>query len=1164
MAVETSAVQIRIDVTDTNSAAAVASVEGNLGKLGAAGTKSGKKIKEGMDQGAAGALKAKEQIRLAAEEMGVHVPRAMQGIIAKCPAVMGALGAISSVMIGIGAIQIGAMMFEALYNGAKKLYEKWLDVDGAIKRYNDEAGEAASKKFYENAGIDQLNADLREANQQLSELNQKRINSPQANMGPSSTQFATPGIYKIAQHFGFSTPEHFGVRDAHAQNEAQGKKDEADLSLMEKDHQKALQKIDDEKLISEAKVTGIAKARAARDADNKKADEDARYAMEHAKALAEIANRGIDNKRLKPGDKGYRYAVTVSPDTGKTENEDAKAHAAAEFQAQQAEIGREQSRELAHLREQALEAGLHGTALYKAQEAAAINELKFKDMNSMAARNAVHAKFHAEELKRLREQQEETDKMTRTASLAGMTGIQRTQTEGVNRVADIKAQAKKGGLDDPQLQQRIDAANKETNAQIASEQRDFAQEINSIADSSAAHQVQGFARIHADAAKELDALQKKFDEVYGHIDQRTPEGKAAYTAGLTQLHRGQGAIGAGEQGQSNELARRNERETEQFESAARIKSLSAEKQKSAAIGAELDERLLKYKEELDAQEISEGDYNRRVTAAEQMANAERIEAATEARKKMAGEFEGFFRGMEDPKRYLKEMGDKAAGNAAASLFQGFQKRQVGANADQGTSEHAGFFGGILNDFGIGKKKKPEEAAKTAGSHDAHSSAQGMFSVAQATIHIGSASISGGGFGGGSTAAGNASLSVPGSTSLLAPGGSVVSSEAGAPTSAAGASWGSAGVTTGGAGMTNLGTPLPGTSGAGGMVSNASAESAASGTGLSGKVNGAVGNLKQGNKLFMQLKKGFNGAGDSESSDSGIAGGLIGKLNDSDTASKMFGGKVFGSGSFFGGHAQGSAGTSGTTGSSASSAGMAKVGGAAQGVMGVYAASQGGGGAGGAMKGAASGAEAGSIAGPIGAGVGAVVGGVIGAIGSHEPARVYDLKTVRPRLANDKDSYAQGSMDYLSALSDMQSLQSEAFKTMSAMGSNGRHYRDEHITPEIKEAEAHLTAQEKAGRSQYTATGASYATGTPYVPETGLNKNHAGERIFSAVDNQTMVKAVTAGNQGTMPAQTQSMGDVHLHVHAIDAKGVQQFLGQYKNDLRAAVNDSYGENSGGGL
>jgi gas vesicle protein len=205
-----------------------------------------------------------------------------------------------------------------------------------------------------------------------------------------------------------------------------------------------------------------------------------------------------------------------------------------------------------------------------------------------------------------------------------------------------------------------------------------------------------------------------------------------------------------------------------------------------------------------------------------------------------------------------------------------------------------------------------------------------------------------------------------------------------------------------------------------------------------------------------------------------------------------------------------------------------------------------------------------IGGPLGAAIGAVAGAVIGAIGSSHAARDYDLKTVRPRIANDLQAYHSGGMNYMDAYSDGQSLEMEAQTTTKKMGSADSRYYNNTILPEIKEFMGKLTSEQKAGRSQYTASGASYATGTPYVPQTGLNMNHAGERIFSSVDNSQITKAITEGNRGTMPVQPASMGDVHLHVHAIDAKGVSQFLDKYKHNIRSAVNDSYAENSGGGM
>jgi hypothetical protein len=155
------------------------------------------------------------------------------------------------------------------------------------------------------------------------------------------------------------------------------------------------------------------------------------------------------------------------------------------------------------------------------------------------------------------------------------------------------------------------------------------------------------------------------------------------------------------------------------------------------------------------------------------------------------------------------------------------------------------------------------------------------------------------------------------------------------------------------------------------------------------------------------------------------------------------------------------------------------------------------------------------------------------------------------------------MDFMSAYSDLESLQAEAFTTTSKMGHAGRVERNEYITPEIKQAEARISAMEKAGRNVNGGSSpASFAVGTDYIPGTGFNLNHQGERIIPSDQNERITRALESPTK--MPAQATSMGDVHLHVHAIDAKGVSQFLDKYKHNIRAAFNDSYAENSGGGM
>jgi hypothetical protein len=204
-----------------------------------------------------------------------------------------------------------------------------------------------------------------------------------------------------------------------------------------------------------------------------------------------------------------------------------------------------------------------------------------------------------------------------------------------------------------------------------------------------------------------------------------------------------------------------------------------------------------------------------------------------------------------------------------------------------------------------------------------------------------------------------------------------------------------------------------------------------------------------------------------------------------------------------------------------------------------------------------------IGGPMSAAVGAAAGAIIGGIGSGTAARNYDLKTVRPHLTATMDAFKQGGMDYLSAISDVESLQMEAAKTTSKMGpADGRYYQNT-IKPELKEAEGKLTAEQKAGRSEYGMAKASYDVGTDYIPATGINLNHQGERIIPSDQNERITRAIES--QGIMPTQSQNSGwSGNLHVHTIDAHGVAQFFDKYKHLMRGSINNSYAENSGGGL
>ena len=611
------------------------------------------------------------------------------------------------------------------------------------------------------------------------------------------------------------------------------------------------------------------------------------------------------------------------------------------------------------------------------------------------------------------------------------------------------------------------------------------------------------------------------------MDMSAPGAQARYDHDTTLLGTGMNSIDQGADRQSGELARRNAQETSQIEEQARVKYLSAEKQKTAAIQTELNERLQKYHEELDHQEISQEDYNRRVAAAQQNANAEMVEAASEAHKKMAGEFSEFFEGMDHPGKYFAKLGDKAAGEAAASLFQHFQ----GVKGGDGAHGFGDMFGGFSFKHGAKNASGPDAKAEM---HGGHGMADKSFSIISATIHIASANISGGGVGGGTAAGVGASAIGPGgSTTLLAPGTTGATGGLGASPSSARSS------TRGGAGMF----------GAAAVASSLSAPGGGVGPTKSAQAKGALGDAKQGVSLTKQIGDDFSG-GSGKSGSSG-SGSSDDKSSGSDNGSMTSDGFS-----------------------------QANITGAAQGAMGVWGAHESGGGIGGGLQGAMSGAEMGMmIAGPAGALVGAAAGAIIGAIGSSSAAQNYDKKTVKPRIASDLAGFHSGSMNYSDAYSDGQSLEMDAEKTTKKMGAADTRYYNNTIKPEIQQFLGKLTAEQKAGRSQYTASTAQYAFGTDSVPGTGYALLHDKERVMPSDQNERITRAVESGAslsavhasyqkamQSSDARRGSSGGDrtMNMNVHAIDSKGVSQFLDKYKHQIRSAVNDSYAENSGGGM
>lgn len=993
-------------------------------------------------------------------------------------------------------------------------YEKWVSLDSAAEEYQQTLDKIKDEDFIKVRDIETATDRIKEATdaargfQQVAQ--QMHGGLFRDVVSGLSTGGFTGGIAAAVQ-------DTYGARQmANEGYKRQGQVDELKPELAALHHQQILDAIElshagDERLSKEQRITAEKNKQHAIDEENRK--------YEAATSAA--------------------HGNATSPNAGASHQRTLDAIADAKASADLFTLRKEQNRQLRELHEQALEARLRGAALYAQQEKYAIDKLKDEDINTIAARQDVHDKFHAEELKRLEAENAEIQKMHETTQLAGLTGIAKIQQEGKNRISDLyRQQALNPTMNPGQLLAATKEIADQTKQQIEAVYRTFGDQVDSVLAQSTARTLQGFARIHAEAQRQIQDLERDYREKGGR-----PQ----------DLTRGEAGIRADEATQVADLERRNADETAKIEAEAHSRSLSAEKQQTLAIQSEYNERLRQYQDQLDQQLISQEDFNRRVAAAEEERDAQMAQAARQTREKMAGEFTSFFK---NPLEAMKEMGEKAAGQAAAALVQRIQVAH-GTRSPEGVFNDTWSMGGIMD-----RIAGAHRGALSA--HRSESIASGSIAMSSAEIHVGAANVHLPGFGGANAAplTGGVPFSGGGSTQLLSMPGTFGEGS----TSGEGSDLESFGK--GGAPFFSSGGTVDG--GRSNPVSN----------GI-GDVNQSISLVKQARSIFAP-GSGAGAAGEQGGFSSLFSGGSTG---DGVTFPFQIGEEPMQSLSL-----PGQSTSSGFGSSLMGGGGMGAVGGAAGGAMGLYAAYQGNGGFGGALGGAMSGMELGmSVGGPIGAAVGLAAGAIIGAIGfgGREKARVYDLKQVRPRLANDIDGFQQGTMDYTSAYADMQSLDQDSRKMLDRMGGAARQYYWDTINKEIHQAEGKLTAEERAGRSRFTATAAQFDQGG-WSEYDGWARMRKGEFVVHeqpAAEHAGALEAIRAGASHADMARFYGLDDVArsyraamapsaspaaaggdrsvtMNFHTLDSKTAAKMFMDNKHHIRAALNASFAENSGG--
>ncbi len=450
-----------------------------------------------MAQSFTGARSGIENTRLAAEEMGLRIPRAMQRVVAGNAELAGALQATMGLFVAIGAIAI----FEQMVEGAANLYEKWFDVTKAVEAYQQKAMESATTKLFETASIEETVVLLKQANAEIDELAAKKHAAGADRLGGGFTQWLTKSPDPNVRRF-WGQAEPYTSADDQEAAKAQGRQEQGIERQRHLEDEFQMQRLKGQAAFDSVVDQGYAKIAAhERDAI---AENNLRSQQEqaNAKALAERSGQFYD------------------PKSGEAQRLAGNAVIEQEAAGQRIAMARAESEQIIALQNEAIDAGVKGEALADEQRQQAIDAVTRKyqageisKRGALAETEAIDMKFHNQKMARLEEEQYQTAKIQQEAQQAGLTGLAKIQTEGQNKIEDLYSNPANASLDDENLQKRRVAYEQETDQQIVAAHQQFTQEINGIDQRGNQFMTQGYAKIEADTGRLLGALAGDFDMV---------------------------------------------------------------------------------------------------------------------------------------------------------------------------------------------------------------------------------------------------------------------------------------------------------------------------------------------------------------------------------------------------------------------------------------------------------------------------------------------------------------------------------------------------------------------------------------------------------------------------------------------------------------------------
>lgn len=1091
-----------------------------------------------------------------AHELGINMGYSMRRFLADSPAVMSALQAMSTLFIGLAAIEIGAQIIE----GVHRLYEKWFDVNKELLAYQTKAGEAAQQKLFDEGSLETEVSLLRQAGDEFDRLQEKRaaVNEVNTKSGIPFAGF----LGMVGAGFGgeYATGEiepgqTFSPQDDADQAKRNADRDKALERTNELYHQQALEeaKLGD----NSASLKGRAQINEQQRVSIAQDVEELRYTREREQTLQQISEDTLALQKAQgvPEDKQIKL-YKMDPDAGVDEFNRKVAlaqHAAAE---RGITLTREETEEEIAMRNKAIEAGMGGEALFERQRDDGENKIRRAIADGATSRAAglqniesLEMEFHNAQMKRLDEEQFQTRKMEQEAEDAGYTGAAKILAGGQSQLNDLNAPNKNYVSSEDKDAQRA-AIEKKTDAEIEEAHRQFVEELAGIDQRSVDQAQIGFAKIEAGTDRMLGELAKKFEQYAGQLDPFNPAQTALWLQATQDVANEVNNILANAERERVALAQRNSLELiklQDEESEALLPPAMAAQQK---IRDQYDQTAAKAKADMDAQlqffqQLAErqggltqeqaaaqaqvwNQYYQTVTAEAARAQAEMEKQAEQTRDELAGKLQSLF---DNPAKFMEarakqmmmdilanwvmqlEDSQPKVGGAIAGLLGMGPKMSTSTNPAEALGSVFGI--GHHGTAGAGEAAPLVSAGSTLSTAGVTLNSSGTMlasaavQLSQAATAWESAAYSGGGGGyGGGTGAGS------GFSAWTSTGGGGGGSFGG------GGYGGGAGIIppTGSSGLLSTVPGMAGAGGAQGIMSTIS--------GGAGMIGQFAGLLSQSSTASLMNPQGIGGPGGGlQATDlpPTSSSGVLGTVPDNSTGM----------------------GSTDSSGGSGGMSAMGMAGGMISGGMGLFGAFESASNASsfssglmGMASGALAGASIGAMFGPIGMGIGAAAGALVGLLGDifgdhgASKARQYNSTQILPELSQMVVGYSGGQSDYDQASLALNNLQTQAEKQCHQWGTGAMGVYQGTIVPEIQQALATVNREGAAGRSNVTMSGAQFATGgwvndfmdMALGPDSGLILAHQGEHVMNvgaAAANAPWLDAMNRGMNMTSALSTLS-------------------------------------------